>query len=364
MHEFLAEFAASQHWVVLVAVLIGSILLLGKGADWLVDEAVHVSVRLGLPRVIVGATLVSLGTTMPEAVVSVLAAFQGNSDMALGNSVGSIICDTGLILGVACLMAPLPFDRRLVNRQGWVQFGAGVLLVAACFPWLNPSSAWTHGHSMSQLAGMVFCGLLAVYIFWSIKQSTSGDIESLDTSEPEVDEADGSTAGTVAKLFVAIFMVVAASTFLIASAEDLALRIKIPKSIISATIVAFGTSLPELITAITAVRKNQGELAVGNVIGADILNVLFVAGAAAAVTSEGLTANPFFFWIQFPAMLTVLAIFRAGIFFSKENQLSRRFGAILLAVYVAYTIVNAATVGKGGAAAEPHGAPAEAGLPK
>ena len=111
-----------------------SIAILGKSADTLVDQAVLLSVRSGLPQIVIGATIVSLGTTMPEATVSVLAAFNGEPGMALGNAVGSVICDTGLILGLACLLTPLPLNRTLVNRQGWIQFGDSVFQIQLNLP--------------------------------------------------------------------------------------------------------------------------------------------------------------------------------------------------------------------------------------
>ena len=126
---------------------------------------------------------------------------------------------------------------------------------------------------------------------------------------------------------------------LIIVVRETALRLSIPESLIGATLVAFGTSLPELVTAVTAVRKGHGALAVGNVIGADILNVLFVAGAAAAVTPNGIAASVHFFRLLFPAMLTVLLVFRVGVLTSPK-RLGRPFGIILLAVYTAVTVVT------------------------
>jgi cation:H+ antiporter len=123
------------------------------------------------------------------------------------------------------------------------------------------------------------------------------------------------------------------SQILVSSATEIAIRFELPQSVIAATLVAFGTSLPELVTAISAVRKGHGQLAVGNVIGADILNVLLVAGASAAVTPSGLLAGPHFFTRYFPAMLGVLIVFRLGIYLSKD-KLQRPFGAVLLAIYV------------------------------
>ena len=135
MEDALKQFFANQPSWALGVEILAILAILGKAADWLVGEAVVLSERSGLPKVIIGATVVSLGTTAPEAAVSVLAALQGNPEVALGNATGSIICDTGLILGIACLILPLKLPRQIVNRQGWLQFGAGILLVAACWPW-------------------------------------------------------------------------------------------------------------------------------------------------------------------------------------------------------------------------------------
>lgn len=140
------------------------------------------------------------------------------------------------------------------------------------------------------------------------------------------------------KLLLGITMVVGASHFLIPTVQEAAVRLNVPEGIISATLVAFGTSLPELVTAVTAVRKGAGELAVGNVIGADILNVLFVAGAAASVTRPGLAAPPHFFQMLFPAMLVILVVFRIGIHCSGPH-LKRHFGLLLLGLYIGTTIL-------------------------
>ena len=135
MEATLEHLFSEIHWGLLGLILVGSLLVLGKAADWLVNEAVVLSECLRIPKVVIGATIVSLGTTMPEAAVSVFAAFQGRPGLALGNAVGSIICDTGLILGLACIVAPLRLDRKIVNRQGWIQLTAALALVAGSVPW-------------------------------------------------------------------------------------------------------------------------------------------------------------------------------------------------------------------------------------
>lgn len=338
--ELLAELIqrlADMNMLYLLGVMVVAIVILGKSADWMVENAVTLSLRTGMPKVIVGATIVSVGTTFPEAVVSVLAALNGNPDIALGNAVGSVICDAGLILGTACLIAPLPLDKQVVNKQGWVQFGAGVLLVVFCLPFTDLGNVFQTKATLPQWAGFILVFGLIVYMVWSIRLAK--DIEAEEVEE-EVDN-DSPVAILVGSILVGCLFVVGSSITLIEATKILATEAGIPEAVIASTLVAFGTSLPELVTAVTAARKGQGELAVGNVIGADILNVLFVAGAAAAITPAGLEAESIFFRLQFPAMLIILLCFRVGIFAAKDGKLSRPFGFFLVAVYVIYGVLNA-----------------------
>ena len=247
MEEALEHFVQGLPTILLFVVIGVSLLVLGKAADWLVDEAVLLSERSGIPKTIIGATIVSLGTTAPEAAVSVFAAIQGQPGLALGNAVGSIICDTGLILGVACLIAPLKLDRTIVNRQGWIQLGAAVAMVAFCFPWSSPGSAFTEGGNLAQWAGFVFLGALAVYIWQSIRWAGAGSDSLEDTVEEHA--SDDSTLVVVLKLIGAVALVVVSARVLIPAVNEVALRMSVPESIIAATLVAFGTSLPELVTA-------------------------------------------------------------------------------------------------------------------
>ena len=337
MEEAIHHFVLELHWTLLALVIAVSLAVLGKAADWLVDEAVALSERSGIPKAVVGATIVSLGTTTPEAAVSVLAAVEGRPGLALGNAVGSIICDTGLILGVACLIAPLRLDRNIVNRQGWIQIGAAVALVAACFPWTNPGAVFSEGGNLPRFVGFIFLAALALYMWQSIRWARAEN-GGVPLEENEAD-ADASLFPVVAKLLGSVALVVIAAQVLIPAVGEAATRMQVPESIIAATLVAFGTSLPELVTAVTAARRGHGELAVGNVVGADILNVLFVAGAAAAVTPGGLVADGHFFRVLFPVMLFILLTFRIGIFVSGE-WMKRPFGFTLLGAYGVYLIVS------------------------
>ena len=337
MEQWITDLVGGLASPILLLIIAVTLYTIGKGADWLVDEAVILSSRWGLGKAVIGATIVSIGTTTPEAAVSVLSAIQGKPGLALGNAVGSIICDTGLILGLASLMAPLPLNRQLASRLSNVQVGAGILLVLGCFPWTSPAKVFTQGGTLPQLVGVVFVILLALYIWQSIRWASAAGANP-DNGEAE-DTEEGGAFGTLIKLIVAIAIIVISAQILIPSVSILAERIGVPKHIISATLVAFGTSLPELVTAITAVRRGHGELAVGNIIGADILNVLFVAGVSSAATQGGLQADGQFFQFLFPAMLFILIVFRCGIFVSGD-QLKRPFGVVLVGTWFLVTILS------------------------
>jgi len=320
----------------LILIIAAMIALLSKGADILVDEAIVLSTRWGVPKVMIGATIVSLGTTLPEAAVSVFAAIKGVSELALGNAVGSIICNSGLILGTAALIRPLPLDRSIVNRHGWIQLSAGLLLILGCLPYRSFGTVFETGGKFPQAIGFVFVVLLALYLWLSVYW-TRGIEEGEDDDIGE--QTQNNVIMPLVKLFLGVAMVIISSQILIPAAQETAKRFGVPPSIIAATLVAFGTSLPELVTAVTASLKKQGELAVGNVIGANILNVLFVVGVSAAVTPGGLTAEAFFFRILFPVMLGVFVVFRVGAFIS-EKEFKRSFGVVLILIYIAVTILS------------------------
>ena len=343
MHLFIQNITDGSSLPVLLALTAALLYVLVKGADLLVDEAIALSIQLNVPRVLIGVTIVSLGTTFPEAAVSVTAAAKGKPELALGNAVGSILCNTGLVLGLATLISPLPLTPKLVNRQGIIQVSAGFLLVVSCIPFFSMGAIFVDGGGLSQFMGIVFLILLAAYTVQSLRwvQDTQGYAQFVDSGNLK---QKSKTYLIILKLVFASFLVVSGSQMLIPTIMETACRMSLPPSLISATLIAFGTSLPELITSLTAVRKGYGELAVGNVIGADILNVLFVAGAAASVTKGGLVAPVHFFQLLFPAMLLVLMIFRVGIFFS-NGTLKREFGVALLSVYFMATFLSFSKIG-------------------
>lgn len=334
MDALLHEFLMNSSIFISLLVLALSLYTLGKGADILVDNAVALSLRWGIPKMVLGATIVSLGTTLPEASVSTLAAVKGNADLALGNAIGSIIADTGLIIGIAALLGTVPVDKRLIHRQGTVQFSAALLLTVAALPFFSAGREGT----IYQWMGWVFVALLIGYMYISFrwaKESAAGN----ENADDSLSEAEKPLFFQLLFLALGIAVVVLSSKILIPAVEVSAVKAGIPQSIIAATLVAFGTSVPELVTAITAVKKGHGELAAGNIIGADILNVLFVLGVAAAVTPAGIHVPISFYYVQFPTMLLVLGIFR---FCStrKSGVITRLQGFFLFIFYIAYVILN------------------------
>ena len=338
MEETLRQLLPHFHWTILAAALAAALAVLSKSADILVDEAVALSERSGLPKSIIGATIVSLGTTTPEVAVSVAAALKGSPGLALGNAIGSVICDAGLILGLVSVMCPLKLDRKIVNRQGWVQLAAAIAIVAASFPWPTPGTVFSSGGHLSQLAGWAFLASLAAYL-WVSSRWARDEIVEEELAEAHERDVAATTPAILAKLLGALAAVVLSAQALIPIAIEAATRMGVPQSVIAGTVVAFGTSLPELVTAVTSARRGHGELALGTVIGADILNVLLVAGASAAVTPAGLAADAHFFLVLYPVMIFILIVFRLGIALSNDS-LKRPFGIVMLGAYCVYVAVT------------------------
>ena len=337
--EFLVSFFQTAHWVPLILFFIAGLAILGKSADIIVDVAVALSLKLKISRLIIGATVISLGTTLPEVCVSVLASLQGHGHIALGNSVGSIICDTALILGLAILIGRIPIDQNLVKRQGWIQLGAGFFLVFFCLKNWSWSLSANQGGHLPQVFGFISLILLAFYLFFSIywaKQSKRKTDHSLDDHESGKKKP---TNILLLKLGIFCLLLAFSSEILILSASEMAGRLNIPESIVAVTIIALGTSLPELVTSITAVRKGFGEIALGNIIGADILNVLLVAGASVAFSKEGFFVEKIFFTRTFPVMLISLVVLRVGLMLSK-NYIHKSVGAALFLFYLFFTYLN------------------------
>ncbi len=326
----------------LAALAVVTLVLVSKGADWLVDGAAGLAQRLGMPEMVVGATIVSLGTTTPEAAVSVMAAFNGEPGLALGNGVGSIIADTGLIFGAGCLLVALPADRFLLNRQGWVQVGSAVLLAALCY-----GVYAQHGHAavLGLPVGVLLTALLVAYLAVSVRWARQHPTTSKAGPLPHASDHPEHPHGLVALLglgLAGLALVVIAGDALVGSVSVIAVRWGVPQAVIASTIVAFGTSLPELVTGYRAIKKGHPGLLVGNVIGADILNVLFVIGLSALAAPLSIidpSANhpAVFLILPVPTMIIMLLYMRICIVIAgRHGHFSRWMGAPLVTGYIAY----------------------------
>lgn len=315
----------------LLAILAVCITLLTKGADYMINGAVSLARLTKLPEVIIGATIISLGTTMPEMCVSVLAAWTGNPGLALGNGVGSIICDTGMILGLTCILARVPVNRFILNRTGFVQVGAATLVVLLS---LQARYIAPEAPVLQRWVGILFLGLLVGYLYLSYRwaQQDNTPVEENDDAGPE------GLPMTLLFTLGGLAGVVAGSRFLVPCAAEGACRLGVPQDVIAATLVAFGTSLPELTTAVIAVRKGHPQIMVGNIVGADVLNCLFVIGAATAASP--LQVPPNFFIFHFPAMLLILYSFRFFIYLNKDGWFKRAQGMWILGIYVGYLVLQ------------------------
>jgi len=249
--------------------------------------------------------------------------------------VGSIIADTGLIFGLTCVLATVPVNRFILNRTGWVQIGAATLLVAIA---VIPLLRGTAEPVLERWVGFLFLLLLVGYLYITYVWARQGSIMVM--AEEEEDIAPGLMSIGKCWLLVigGLVMIVVGARVLVPAASEIALRFGVPDDVVAATMVAFGTSLPELMTAIAAVRKGHPEITVGNIVGADVLNCLFVIGAAAVAAPLAIPEN--FYYFHFPAMLIILFSFRVFISMNRSGVFHRWQGAWLLAVYTVYVILG------------------------
>lgn len=330
MDLIISNFLSNIPTIGLIVVIALSIYVLGKGADFFVDQAIILSMIWKIPTIIIGATIVSLGTTIPEVTVSLFATLNGSTDIALGNAVGSIITNTTLILGLSAYLGAIKVDREMMKSQGLTLVVLSVLLTFFSLPLLSGGSNGVISNKM----GIILLVILVAHMLRSIMTSR-GKAE-------DVIESDASARSIVLqiiKLMLGALVVVMASKILIPSVEIVAYRAGIPESIIAATLVAFGTSVPELITAIASIRKGHGELALGNIVGANILNILFVIGLSASFSNGGLIVPDIYLKLQIPLML-VSTLTLYGLSMNGAGEMKKKSGIILLVMYLIYLILN------------------------
>lgn len=310
------------------AVLIVAFTILAKCADIFVESAIALADRFNIPKLVIGIVLVSLATTAPEMSVSLLAALRGNPEMALGNAIGSVICDDGIALSLAGLFALSPIVIMPQILKSSIIF----LVLAEVLIFLFVVFDGTLG----RLEGAVLVVILISYITFLYRQHKQGKLQELSDSS-EIEEGIKKERGRSLIALIGLFVIglggiIGSSHFIVTSATAIARSLGIPEAVIALTLVAFGTSIPEIATCIIAARKGEGALAVGNILGADILNICWVAGLSAVANPLTLTKKEIYF--MFPAMFiivgTMLIMLRTG------YRLTRQKGVVLLLLYALY----------------------------
>ena len=312
-----------------VLLLLGGLVLIIKGGDFFVAAAIRIAEFLCMPRVVIGSTLVSLTTTTPELVVSVMAGAKGESGLAVGNAIGSVICNIGLILGVTAVIKHVDIHFRVLRKPLLVMVGAAVLLLVMT---LDLKLARWQG-------ALLLLGGAAFFIFdfashWrDRKPADIAEAKAIDAGVTKTRFAWLQTHwGNSLQFILGAAIVVLGSKFLVDGAVGVAARLGIPSIIVGLTVVAVGTSLPELVTAITSSRKSVSDLAVGNVLGANIANLTLVVGIAALVQEVSMDRETQLF--NFPAMLIVMAALVVMLW--TDRRVTRREGAVLIGIHAGY----------------------------
>jgi cation:H+ antiporter len=307
---------------VLVQLLAGVALLIA-GAEMLVRGASRLASRLGVPSLVIGLTVVALGTSSPEIAVSVVSVLRGHGDVALGNVVGSNIANVLLILGLAAVLAPLRVDRRVLALDVPVMVVVSVVVLVLCLD-----------GRVSRGDGVLLLLVLAGYTATLGRRRRNG----AERNEGHARGAGGSGGMAVQVTLVAagVVVLVLASQWLVAAATAIARMLGASELVIGLTVVALGTSLPEGASSVVAALRGESDIAVGNVVGSNILNLLFVLGLAGALAPHGIAVAPQALHFDIPVMVAVAAAC-LPVFFT-GFRIARWEGALFLAYYTAYLV--------------------------
>ena len=308
-----------------VLLFILGLILICLGGDRLVDAAVAIAKKLGIPEIVVGATIVSLGTTLPEILVSTTAAFDGSAAIATGNAFGSIICNTALIAGLTQTIRPSKKIEAAAIRWRGIFFFA-VLIGMNLYAYLT--------QKFNRPAGLVLLVLFAIYAYLNIKKAGS------EGEESEEEEDEKKESGPIWKhlliLVVCAVLLYFGANLLVDNGILIAEALGVPERVIAVTFIALGTSLPELVTSLVSIIKGYGNVGLGNIVGANILNMLLVIGIPATIS--GIPVEQSVIRIDMPLALLVMAVLLIPILIRKKS--SRVQGIALLAIYAAYCVAS------------------------
>ena len=298
---------------------VGLVLII-RGTDWFVDSSVWIARVLDVPELIIGATLVSLCTTLPEATVSASSAILGHAQMAVGNALGSIVCNTAFILGITIVFArpPLNESKRLFKNGAFLLF----LILLLFF-------IGTQFYQVGRTAGFVLLLLLLLYLAGNIRDAKRYADAHPD---PPVDKRRKTVVRNIGLFAVGVLFTIGGSSLLVQNGVKIARLMGVPDIVIGVSMTAFGTSLPELVTAITAIRKKAYNISVGNIIGADILNIVLVIGTSATILP--IPVDRMLLSFHIPAVFLVVSM--VLLFVLQKGNFRRWNGFLLLLLYTAY----------------------------
>ncbi|UAW98563.1 calcium/sodium antiporter [Halopseudomonas nanhaiensis] len=316
------------------AAVIAGLALLVWSADKFVDGASATATHFGMPTLLVGMLIIGFGTSAPEMVVSALAASQGNPGLALGNAYGSNITNIALILGLVAVISPISVHSQVLRKELPILMGVTLL---AGYQLLNGQ--------LSRMDAWVLLGVFFLLMGWSIFQGMRGRGDALESDyDAELKANAMPLKSALIWLFVGLLLLVLSSRVLVWGAVSIAQSLGVSDLIIGLTIVAIGTSLPELASSIAAIRKNEHDLALGNVIGSGLFNTLAVVGIAAGIMP--LSVDPVVLYRDWMVMAGLtLALFIMGIGLrGRQGRINRLEGALLLCVYAGYTGYLAYTI--------------------
>ncbi len=321
--------------VIAVLLFIVGFVCLIKGGDWFVDGAVGIAERFHLPELLIGATVVSIGTTLPEVMVSAGSALSGHGEIAYGNAIGSVICNTALISAITAAVKPGPVENKSMRTPVIFFFVSAILYCAVAYT----------SQYFSRTIGIVLLAIFVTYMVISVVQVMRQPAQPQTLADKEAAEKkDDTLAIDLVQLIGGAILIAVGARLLIDNGTKIAEALGVPESVIALTFVALGTSLPELITAITSLIKGHGSLSLGNVIGANLFNLVLVSGLS-------ITLNPFSIpngtqiaghnaslVLDLPIMLFVMAFLTLPALF--RGKVTRFQGVLLLLIYFAYCVLQ------------------------
>ena len=307
--------------------------VLVKGGDWFVDGAVGIARKFRLPDLLIGATVVSVGTTLPEVMISASSALAGHGEIAYGNAVGSIICNAALVAAITIAVRPGKADGAALRLPAAFFFAAAAFFAAVAY-----TAGW-----FSRWVGAALLALFAAYLAAQILQARRGPAAAPDAAPGEA-EGESPLRRDLLGLAVGAVLIAVGADLMVDNGILIAAALGVPESVIALTVVALGTSLPELTTAITSLVRGHGALSLGNVVGANLFDLVLVCGVSAALAPFGLPADAELLGrsaslvLDLPVMFLVMMLLVVPPL--RRGRLYRWQGAALLAVYAAYCAVQ------------------------